>query len=116
MALDYGLDAAQIQYIRQGETDGARVDYTAYLRSGETISNVSAVAITGTSTGATASSIAASTAALTILGQTVSIASAVTFNIAVGSTASIGFYEALITTTTSDSRIGKRKIGFSVVT
>ena len=115
MALDFGLDAPQIQHIRQGETDGCRLDYTDYLRSGETISSVSLVEITAGTSAATIAGAAVSTGSLTILGNTVSAAAAVTFSVTVGSTARVGLYEATVRTTTTASRVAKRRVGFQVV-
>ena len=115
MTLDDAIDAPQIQTLRQGDTDGVRIDYTDYLRSGETLSSVTSVTITGGSTNVTPSAAAVSTGSLTILGQTVDTAKAVTFTVTVGSTAAAGLYTATVTAATSNSRTGVRRVGFNVV-
>tara|TARA_R100000458_G_C8257285_1_gene233253 strand:- start:549 stop:899 length:351 start_codon:yes stop_codon:yes gene_type:complete len=115
MVLNDSLDAPQNQTLRKGETDGVRVDYTDYLRTGETISSVGSVAITGESTAVTVASAAVSTGALSVLGASVAAGAAVTFNVVAGSTATSGHYEATITATTSTSRISVRRIGLTVV-
>ena len=114
--IEHGLDAAQIQYMRAGEVDGVRVDYSDYLRSGETLASVSSVAITGNSTGVVVSGAAVSTGALVILGQSVEASKAVTFNLTAGSTAAAGFYVCTVTAVSSNSRTSKRRVGFQLVT
>jgi hypothetical protein len=113
--LDNALDAPQIQTMRAGETDGVRVDYTDYLRSGETISSITSVTITGESTAVTSASAAVTTAAVTILGNSVTTANALTFTLTATSTATVGSYEATIIAVSSASRTSKRKIGFNVI-
>tara|TARA_Y100000593_G_scaffold16150_1_gene32030 strand:+ start:644 stop:997 length:354 start_codon:yes stop_codon:yes gene_type:complete len=116
MAINDALDAPQKPTLRKGDVDGFRVDMTDYLRSTETISSVTSVTVTGVSTGAiTVASAAASTGALTILGQSVGAGQAITFNVTVASTATVGTYEATIKAVTSDSRTGHRRVAFTVV-
>ena len=116
MVLDADLDSPNIQSVRQGEVEGARVDFTNHLREGETLSSVSSIAIQGPSTAAvTAASAAVSTSSLNVLTASASAGTVVTFALTAGSTASVGKYEALITVVTSSSRTLKRKIGMLVV-
>tara|TARA_R100000808_G_C2126091_1_gene136335 strand:+ start:356 stop:706 length:351 start_codon:yes stop_codon:yes gene_type:complete len=115
MTLDDALDAPQIQTLRQGDTDGVRIDYSDQLRSGETLSSVTSVSITGGSTNVTASAAAVSSTTLTILGQTVAAANAITFTVTVGSTAAAGLYTATVTAATSNSRTMVRRSGFNIV-
>ena len=115
MVLNDSLDAPQNQPIRQGEVDGVRVSYADYLRAGETISSVSSVTVTGASTSVTVASAAVSTAALIVLGASVTTGEVVTFNVTAGSTATAGQYEATVTAVSSTSRTSVRRVGLTVV-
>ena len=115
MSLNSSIDAPQWQTVRAGDTSGARVDYTDQLRTGETISSITSITLTGESTAVTASAAAASTGALAILGSTVSAGAAVTFTITATSTASPGAYYATVTSVTTASQVMVRKVGISVV-
>ena len=115
MVLNDALDAPQNQTLRKGDTDGVRLSYADYLRTGETVSSVGSVTVTGESTAVTVASAAVSTGAVTVLGVSVGAGAVVTFNVVAGSTATAGQYEATVTATTSASRISVRRVGLTVV-
>lgn len=115
MALDESLDPRERQTMRAGDTDGVRVSYADYLRTGETVSSVSAIEITGTSTNISVSSAAVSTGALAILGTSVAAGAAVTFTVAATTAATAGLYEVTLTTATTNSRTARRRVGINVV-
>jgi hypothetical protein len=116
MAFDESIDARERQTIRAGDTDGVRVSYADYLRSGETLSSISSIEITGTSTNISVSGAAVSTGVLTILGASVAAAAAITFTVAPTTAATAGLYEVTLTTATSNSRTAKRRLGINIVT
>jgi hypothetical protein len=116
MGLDESIDARERQTIRAGDTDGVRLSFADYLRTGETLSSVSSIEITGTSTNITVTGAAVSTGALTILGKSVAAANAVTFTVAPTTAATVGLYQVTLTTATSNSRVAKRRIALNVVT
>lgn len=116
MAIDKAIDAPERQTIRAGDTDGVRLSYAKYLRSGETLSSISSVEITGTSTNISVSGASVSTGALTINGKSVAAAEAVTLTVTPTTAASIGLYQISLKTVTSDSRTAIRRLNVSVVT
>ena len=116
MGLDESLDPRERQTIRAGDTDGVRISYADYLRSGETLSSISSIEITGTSTNISVSSAAVSTGVLTILGTSVAASEAVTFTVAATTAATAGLYQVTLPTAPSHSRTAKRRLGINVVT
>lgn len=98
--------------IRVGETINPLVDFTAMLRSGETIASIGGM--TSENSYVTGSGFAANAAAETIDGQTVAIGKGVSFAAITANTPVAGQCLAILTVTTSTGQVLKPELDFRI--
>jgi len=99
------LKLDQIQRMSVGDTEMAAIDYQDHLDAGELLTGTPTILEQG-STDLTLGNKVVSTAALTILGSTVSIGQAVQFSVTGSSNSTGKLYEVRVTTV-SDSTVAR---------